>query len=79
MPPIDDRELRAAAQKLLQEARQVVPRVALGLEAVERSSANAGLVVEVAIGRNGPMTVTLLLDLGGADQKILAQFPNGRD
>jgi hypothetical protein len=35
-------------------------------------------VVEVAVDSSGPLTTTILLDLGGPEQKVLAQL-NGRD
>jgi hypothetical protein len=76
MPPIDDSALRTAAQQLLRAARRSMPGVDWAAQVVE--SDHGFFVVEVAVDSSGPLTTTILLDLGGSEQKILAQL-NGRE
>ena len=62
--------LRLAAADLLAQAKRAVPQVHLGLHAVEHG-ASAKLLIEIEVGRDGPVVTTLLLDTGGPEQKIL--------
>jgi hypothetical protein len=72
----DDSALRTAAQQLLRAARRSMPGVDWAAQVVE--SDHGFFVVEVAVDNSGPLTTTILLDLGGSEQKILAQL-NGRE
>jgi hypothetical protein len=49
-----------------------MPGVAWAAQVVERE--HGFFVVEVAVDADGPMQTTILLDLGGAEQKVLAQL-----
>jgi hypothetical protein len=69
---VDDTALRAEAMKLLREAREHVPRAAWCAHTVEHG--HGVFVVEVVIGPSGPTTTTILLDVGGPEQQILAQI-----
>jgi hypothetical protein len=71
--PVDDTALRTAAMQLLRDARQHVPGVAFTAHAVERGN-GAVFVVEVIVGRHGPERTAILLDMGGPEQQVLAQF-----
>jgi hypothetical protein len=73
MPVIDDAALRAAALQLVCEAKRVLPRVALGVQAVEHAN-GAKILVEVEIDQHGPRTVSVLLDTGAPTQSILAEI-----
>jgi hypothetical protein len=68
---IDDSALRTAAQQLLRAARRSMPGVDWAAQIVE--SEHGYFVVEVAVDADGPMQTTILLDLGGPEQTILAE------
>ena len=70
------RELfQTSGGQLLRAARHSLPGVDWAAQIVEREK--AFFVVEVAVDSSGPLTTTILLDLGGPEQKVLAQI-NGR-
>jgi hypothetical protein len=73
---IDDTALRTAAQQLLRAARQAMPGVNWAAQVIE--SERGFFVVEIAVDSIGPITTTILLDLGGPEQKVLCQL-NGRE
>ena len=53
-----------------------MPGVEWAAQVVERE--HGFFVLEVALDRDGPMTTTILLDLGGPKQTVLAEIkPNG--
>jgi hypothetical protein len=72
MRGVDDKALRVAARELLRAARAEFPIIALAAHACDEDRGK--ILVEVAIGQDGPDVTTVLFDRGGSQQTILLQI-----